>query len=249
MSYSRGDGETSVNEVGEAMDREIERRLRSLEIAKAEGLYLEKVKRTDPRYKRIRDGHYVTNKGAIGRQIHFLVWYHGEIAGVISGGSCAYAVAVRDRFFWIDHRDRLRNIVNNTVFRMVNHEPNLATRVLALWQTEMTLRWEHQYGDTVVGFETFVVKTETRNGTLYAADNWVFVGETLGSQKLSHGIGHKGSTRGTTVPKLIFCKWNKGYPCTDEEEYYRDRCRAQRITYDLDDLLNRVVSGGGQQLK
>jgi len=34
-------------------------------------------------------------------QVYFIVWYKGEIAGILSGVSGVYAVAPRDEFFKI----------------------------------------------------------------------------------------------------------------------------------------------------
>jgi hypothetical protein len=50
---------------------------------------LEFCSREDPRYKTIRDEHYVKNKGAHGQQVHFLVWYKRTLVGIISGGAAA----------------------------------------------------------------------------------------------------------------------------------------------------------------
>ena len=42
---------------------------------------LEQCKRTDPRYKEIRDRHYIPNHGCIGQQIHYLVFLDDEVVG------------------------------------------------------------------------------------------------------------------------------------------------------------------------
>lgn len=75
------------------------------------------------------------NKGAHAQQVHFLIWCEGTMAGIISGGSAAYAVASRDSFFGITKENRekvLNGVIDNTVFRLVNNEPNLSTRVISL---------------------------------------------------------------------------------------------------------------------
>lgn len=176
---------------------------------------------TDPRYKEIRDRHYVTNAGACGQQIHFLVWYRGEIAGIISAGSSVYAVAERDKFFDLPNDKELKGkalvrIVNNTVFRLENHEPQLATRVLALWRKITSFSWLDLYGAPVDGFETFVVEEDLadgrqRKGKLYEADNWTFLGYTKGSAKSHRGLANK-QTRKNTDRKLIFVRRNDDAP-------------------------------------
>ncbi len=83
----------------------------------------------DPRYQAIRNRHYVPNHGAIGQQVHFLIWYRGELVGIISGGSAVYECGPRDRFFEINNENRhktLVGIVDNNVFRLEKNIPNLA---------------------------------------------------------------------------------------------------------------------------
>ena len=48
-----------------------------------------------------------------------------------------------------------------------------------------------------------MIENDTRKGTLYKADNWVFLGETAGSTKSHKGLNNK-SERIKTVPKLIY---------------------------------------------
>ena len=93
-------------------------------------LYLEFCSSGDPRYEAIRKDHYVVHKGCHGQQIHFLIWYKGALAGIISGGSPVFAVAARDSFFKITKENRtkvINGIVDNVVFRLVNHERNLGS--------------------------------------------------------------------------------------------------------------------------
>lgn len=184
---------------------------------------LEFVKRTDSRYQEIRERHYVPNKGCQGQQIHFLIWYKDEIVGIISGASSVYAVKNRDDFFKIPKNKEIKEkrylpaIINNVVFRLENHEPNLATKVLSKFRKVSTKLWAELYGVDVIGFETFVVEEDYRKGALYKADNWTFVGQTVGSAKSHNGLINK-SKRKETCVKLIFCKWvNK--PVVPQKEY------------------------------
>lgn len=173
---------------------------------------LEVCKASDPRYREIRDRHYVPNRGTHGQQIHFIIHYEGDVAGIISGASSVYAVKARDEFFGIPADKSLKQsvflpaIINNVVFRLERHEPNLATKVLAKWRRVVVALWEELYGVKVAGFETFVVEEDYRKGALYTADNWTYVGETAGSTKAHKGLTQK-ATRLTTTKKLIFCRW------------------------------------------
>jgi len=191
-------------------------------------LYLEFCSAGDPRYEAIRKDHYVVHKGCHGQQVHFLIGYKGAIAGIISGGSPVFAVAARDSFFKITKENRtkvLNGIVDNVVFRLVNHEHNLGSRVLALWEKAAIKTWELLYGVKVFGFETFIVReglmreevTEkddnlgrplrrvvvvsdaegiVRYGSMYKAANWVHAGKTSGSTKGHDGVGLTGGREG-----------------------------------------------------
>lgn len=170
--------------------------------------------RTDPRYKEIRDEHYVENHGCIGQQVHFLIRHDSKIVGIISGASPAYATAARDTFFGIDKTNRhsiLNGIVDNVVFRLVDAEPNLATQVLRLWRNIVPCYWYKKYGTVVYGFETFVVETETRKGALYLADNWTLAGTTTGKTKMREGIEYPADKWIDVGPKLVYCKWRDGF--------------------------------------
>lgn len=175
--------------------------------------------RTDPRYVEIRDRHYIPNNGCIGRQAHFLIYLRRELVGIISGASPVYATKTRDEFFGIRDRkmrERVVNgIVNNSVFRLEKTEPNLATQVLRLWRNVIPHLWYQRYGTVVYGFETFVIETETRAGTLYKADGWTPTGVTAGATKVRNGIDKPADQWKQVIPKLVFCRWREGFtsPC------------------------------------
>lgn len=174
---------------------------------------LERCRRNNALYQAFRDRHYVPNHGAVGRQIHYLIWLDKECVGIISGGSAAYAVGCRDTFFGLTKENRqvaLNGIVDNTVFRLEKNIPNLGTQILSTWRRQIATDWEMIYGVKVAGFETFVIENERRKGSMYLADNWTFVGETQGNTKFhQHGIA-KQFVRREVEKKLVFCKWIKG---------------------------------------
>ena len=215
---------------------------------------LEFCKRTDERYKKIRDRHYIPNNGTHGQQIHFLVHYKGEIVGIISGASSVYGVKSRDDFFNIPKDKNIKQkyylptIINNVVFRLEYHEKNLATRVLAKFRKVVSKLWEEIYEVPVIGFETFVIETETRKGALYKADNWVFVGYTKGNTKLhAKGLKNK-SIRKSTEEKMIYCKWIKNKPIVPTTEYKSswkcetefEKARKKRIDKLKKDLIGKL---------
>ena len=173
---------------------------------------LERCRRSNPVYQEFRGRHYIPNKGSVGQQLHYLIIVDGKCVGIISAGSAAYAVKCRDTFFGIDKDNRevaLNGIVDNTVFRLEHNVPNLATQVLKVWRRSVQVDWKAKYGVDVAGFETFVIENERRKGAVYKADNWTFVGETIGTTKYhSHGI-EVPFVRRPVDKKLVFCKWVK----------------------------------------
>jgi len=185
-------------------------------------LVLEFCSREDSRYKPIRDQHYVKNKGSIGQQVHFIVWYKKKIAGIISGGSAVYEVAARDNFFKITKENRkkfMSSLINNSVFRMEYRNDkrmttksgrdvpveSVATQVLALWRKVMPFVWFYIYAAIPYGFETFVGETEQRKGSIYKSDNWEYVGRTVGASKSRKGLTNA-PVREEVEPKLVYVK-------------------------------------------
>ena len=150
-------------------------------------------------------------------QLHYLICLDGEQVGIITASSPAWSVRARDRFFDVapygEHKRRgkqLKHIANNSVFRLEKHLPNLGTRTLALFRRRAAFDWRERYGVELVGWETFVEPSECRHGSMYKADNWIYVGNTRGSKKMQQGgkIGVDGKVaRTTTTQKLTFCRW------------------------------------------
>lgn len=169
---------------------------------------LERVKRTHPVYQEIRDRHYVPNRGTHGQQLHYLIRVDGNVVGIISGASCVWAVKSRDEYFGLtkdNKRVALPSIINNVVFRLEEHKKNLGTQILAVWRKRAAQDWMERYHVIVHGFETFIIEEDYRKGAVYKADNWDFVGVTLGSTKVHKGLENP-SQRVVTTPKLVYCK-------------------------------------------
>lgn len=208
-------------------------------------LVLECVKQTDPRYTNIRKDHYVPSKGCCGQQAHFLIWYKGKIAGIISGASPTLGVGCRDKFFklWKENKSQakgtLNGIVNNVVCRLTDRTQYLGSRVLSLWERSVCYCWKFLYNVDVYGLETFIVPkgvmqetdgevilvpdpdSHVRNGSMYKGAGWKFVGETFGSAKNHNGTGGiKGKCgRKPTSIKHTYCKWINGFSEPIEIDY------------------------------
>jgi len=72
--------------------------------------------------------------------------------------------------------------------------------------------WQHVYHHPVYLLETFV-DTERYQGTVYKADNWIYVGKTTGLGKLSK------TNKPTLSKKAVYV-----YPLTKD---FRDRLHTQ----------------------
>lgn len=186
-----------------------------------------RVKRGDGYWSYLKRIHYANIQETIGRQLHYLVLYHGHIVGAITAAQSIWSSKPRDVFWGLNTLNReflLNNIICNTFFRLEGRVENLGTRVLRLWRIQSARDWEQEYGDRVMGFETMV--EPPRTGAMYLADNWVYVGDTAGFKKSRAGQKLYGVDIGelftaSTTPKLIFCRWadNKQQSRVDRSTY------------------------------
>jgi len=219
---------------------------------------LELVKRSDPIYVQYRKDHYIPDRGVVGQQLQYLIFYGNEIVGVIGGASAVYRSEDRDEYFDLaEEKDlktkQLNSIINNNIFRLDYPAPNLATIVLKMWRKRIIDDWENLYGIQVAGFETFVVEErlwngKTRNGACYRADNWLLVGITKGYGNTNvRGREHKNKT--LKAKKLIYCLKIKGKKlCTEYETAWNNTekqkalntKREQMVSDPLDVLLRSI---------
>ena len=185
-------------------------------------------------------------KGHHGQQLHYLIWvkfdnthWLWQNVGAISGGSAIFSSSARDTFFGLgkfpkpkrgEKSPYLSGIIDNTLYHLEFHKPNLATKILSLWRKQVVRDWEFMYDVKPYGFETFVdEKRQSRlvwgeeprtnpnfamtKGGLYIADNWAPVGVTQGSAKDHVGKGLTGGLRGRPFRrskvsvKIAYCKW------------------------------------------
>ena len=159
----------------------------------------------------------IPDRSTIGMQLHYLICLIAFKLESFPYSSPTWAVKPRDDFFELAQHPgkrgaQLKHIVNNSVFRLEQHDKNLGTKVLALFRRRVTHDWWHKYSVKLCGFETFVEPSEQRHGSLYKADNWTEVGMTKGHVKLQKGVKASGKgnvSRIATSQKLIYCKWNR----------------------------------------
>ena len=219
---------------------------------------LELVKRTDPLYVEYRKRHYIPDRGVVGQQLQYLIFYGSEIVGVIGGASAVFMNEFRDEYWELSHERELKtrqlnSIINNNIFKLNYPAPNLATIVLGMWRKQVIKDWENLYGVEVAGFETFVVEErlwngKTRNGACYRADNWELVGITKGYGK-TNVRGRETKNKNLQSKKLVYCLKLKGKKlCSEYETAWGNKAkqkelelkREQMLSDPLDVLLNSI---------
>lgn len=142
-----------------------------------DGLELRRVPKADKTFGKLFFSHYPGSKGIPGRSICYLVEYHGQVAGIIGFNSPPKNYGVFNDFFGVGMENHF--LINN-VFRLVNNEKNLATRVMSIARKDARTVYETKYGDKLMGLVTFV--EPPRTGALYKADNWQYLGMSQGKR-------------------------------------------------------------------
>ena len=149
--------------------------------------------------------HYLGSLPKIGETIWYGAFRHDAWIALAGFSAAAWKCSARDRFIGWDFRhqyDRLKLVVNNSRFLILPqwHVKNLGSRILSLCQKRLPRDWQERFGHPVLLLETFVDPHRFR-GTVYRAANWLYVGDTKGFRRTSHGYS---ATAG--LPKMVFLK-------------------------------------------
>ena len=165
---------------------------------------LEKTTKGDKTYATIYLTHYPGSLGIVGRQINYFIKRNGKIIGIIGGNSPPLNYRKFNEYFGSEYTEL--NWLNNNVFRLLKHEKNLGTTVLKIFRNKVKKDYEEQYKNKLIGLITFV--EPPRNGAVYKADNWNYLGETQGKSCKRRGDHGKWINKEWTVgtKKLIFAK-------------------------------------------
>jgi hypothetical protein len=182
---------------------------------------------------------YVKFKCVPQRRINWLIYKSdgGDLLGAVGLSSCVLAVGDRDRYIGWDRATRLlhsNNVANNYRFCLIPNSgvKNLGTMSLRLLREHGARRWQEKYGDELVLLETYVQpeidgSDNKRNGAVYLADNWTFVGRTSGNSVKKAPVllwQKETSARGElarTDPKAAIAKYAVGrehYVVTDSTQ-------------------------------
>lgn len=158
----------------------------------------------EPRYQQLMQAHhYLGALPKIGETLWYVAIWREAWVALLSFSAAAWKCAARDRWIGWPFRHqyvRLPLLANNSRFLILPtwHRPNLASRTLAVCQRRLSADWQERFGHPLLLLETFVDPTRFQ-GTLYKATNWIYVGDTKGFRRTSHGYSATAHS-----PKMVF---------------------------------------------
>jgi hypothetical protein len=149
--------------------------------------------------------HYLGALPKISETIRYVATFDNNWIALLSFSAAALKCSVRDRWIGWKSRhqyDRLKLIANNSRFLILPewHLPNLASRVLSLCRKRLQSDWQRAFGHPLLLLETFVDPLRFR-GTIYKADNWIYLGDTKGFRRTRYGYSSTSNS-----PKMVFVK-------------------------------------------
>jgi hypothetical protein len=152
----------------------------------------------------MRQHHYLGFECIVGESLCYVASRGDQWVALLGWGSAALKCGPRDRWIGWDRSlqwRRLHLIANNVRFLILPgwHEPNLASRLLALNLKRLRRDWEIYFGHPVLLAETFVDSSRFR-GTCYRAAGWQVLGQTRGFAKRNRRYWRHGQ------PKLVFVR-------------------------------------------
>jgi hypothetical protein len=148
--------------------------------------------------------HYLGALPKIGETLWYVATCAGQWVALLSFSAAAMKIAARDKWIGWTYRQqyaRLHLLANNTRYCVLPgwNLPNVASHVLALCERRLSRDWTDVFGHPIVLLETFV--DERHRGTVYLADNWVYVGRTRGFRRIPGGYSATAQE-----PKKIFMR-------------------------------------------
>ncbi len=162
----------------------------------------------EARFQALMDAHhYLGALPKIGHTRWYVATWQDQWLARLSFSAAAWKCAARDAWIGWDFRhqyDRLHLIANNSRFLILpaHHDPNLASRVLALCERRLAADWQERFGYPLLLLETFVDPRHF-HGTIYRAANWCYVGDTRGFRRTRAGYsGAPGAAKRVFVRSL-----------------------------------------------
>ena len=153
----------------------------------------------------MQEHHYLGALPKISETLWYVATFDDQWVALMSFSAAALKCSARDRWIGWDFRhqyDRLKLVTNNSRFLILpgRHFPNLASRILSLCRNRIPADWQTVFGHPVVLLETFV-DPQRFHGTIYKADNWIYVGDTKGFHRTRQGYSATADS-----PKMVFVK-------------------------------------------
>ena len=150
--------------------------------------------------------HYLGFKRFAGRGLRYVAAWRGRWIALAGWQAAALKCAPRDR--WIGWRGkkmfkRLHLIANNTRFLVLGERgvfANLGSCMLSALLRRLSDDWQEQYGHPLLVVESFVDPARF-TGTMYAAANWSYVGNSKGYARSN---GHYTDPHGK--PKRLYVR-------------------------------------------
>ena len=153
-----------------------------LHFAYDKNLHLERVPKSDGLFGKLFFEHYPQSKGIVGRSLNYLIMRDSKCLGIIGGASPPKGYKPFVAYFGVNQE---KHFLNNNVFRLTESEKNLGTKVLRLFRRQIKKDYETKFCDKLIGFCTFIELP--RDGALYKADNWDYLGITEGKRMYRRG--------------------------------------------------------------
>jgi hypothetical protein len=155
----------------------------------------------------MRQHHYLGFERIVGESLYYIASRGTAWVALLGWGSAALKCGPRDRWIGWDRAlqwRRLHLIANNVRFLILPgwHEPNLASRLLALNLKRLSRDWELYYGHPLLLAETFVDPARFR-GTCYRAAGWQVLGQTRGFAKCNRRYWQHGQPKLVLVRPLV----------------------------------------------
>jgi hypothetical protein len=155
----------------------------------------------------MRQHHYLGFERIVGESLYYIASRGTAWVALLGWGSAALKCGPRDRWIGWDPAlqwRRLHLIANNVRFLILPgwHEPNLASRLLALNVKRLSRDWELYYGHPLLLAETFVDPARFR-GTCYRAAGWQVLGQTRGFAKRNRRYWQHGQPKLVLVRPLV----------------------------------------------
>lgn len=152
--------------------------------------------------------HYLGFKTPFGAHLRYFITGQNDslTLGCLQFSSPALKVQVRDEWIGWTSQKRKKNlpfIVQNSrflIFPWVKIR-NLASSVLSLANSMITMDWEHAYGIQPVLLETFIDQNRFK-GTCYKASNWTCLGPTKGRGRMDARHDHLSTLKTVWVNPL-----------------------------------------------